>query len=278
MKFERGHWWAPDLTVDQVREISLACQKEGLPREGLGAEMRPPFSEGLAGRTAALRFGDFRELTYRFTGAESLAWSEDGVNFTPEYCQTLELDAGSGLFFVHHLRSFSFPTEAFTFVIDLENGLVTLVHANVGGFYRPREVDRDFHFGYIVGIADEPPEKLHGFTKEMEGMIIDWHYDKQNLAVGRHIYVNHQYKFDRIIINGETINCAGMISDYVKIRPRIYIMSWVETNTQGVQGTVLMNLTNPSRYHDVGCFFGVNRKGTLDSYTFGAEGIPQEHI
>ena len=278
MKLDRGTFRAPDLTVEQAREICYTSQKNGLKTAGLGAEMRPPFSEKLAGKVLTIKFGDHPELTYKFDSAESLEWSEAGSPFKKEYCQTMELYEGSNLFYLNHVRSYTFPTVGLAFIIDMDKGLVTLVHASIGGNDRIREVDRSFHFGYIANEGGTAPQQLHDFTKEMEDLIIDWNYDKKGSVVARHIYVNHKYKFDRILINGATINCTGMYCDYVKIRDNIYIMSWIETNTQGVQGCALIDLRDRSKVYDVGSFFGINRAGNFESYTFGAKGVIQEHI
>jgi len=221
-----------------------------------------------------LKFTDFKELTYRFEGAEALQWSEDGATFKEEYCQITEFLQDSNLFFVHHLRSYTFPLEAFTFVIDMENGLVTLVHASVGTFKRPREVDREFHFGTIEGFGSKDTP-LHNFTEDMVGLIVDWFYDKEQTFIAKHFYVDHLRKFDRIIREGVTTYYSAVTCDYIKIREGIYIMSWVETYGQGVQGTALIDMKH---LHDVGSFFGINREGTLDSYSFAAYGILSDKI
>ena len=87
--------------------------------------------------------------------------------------------------------------------------------------------------------------------------------------------VHHLRKFDRIIRDGVTTYYASVTCDYVKIREDIYLMSWVETFGQGVQGSALIDMKN---LHDVGSFFGVNREGTLDSHTFAAYGVLSDKI
>lgn len=275
MKLDRWIFHAAELTPSQVKEICDDCQKKGLPKDGLGKDLKPPFSDKLATKEFTMRFGDFRDLTYRFNGAEELEWSEDGETFKKEYCQITEFPENSNLFFVHHLRAYTFPLEAYTFVIDLDNGLVTLIRATVGDFVRPREVDRTFHFGYIVHEDQKPPTNLHDYTQDMTGMIVDWYYDKEKSFIAKHFYVDHLRKFDRIIRGGETTYYAAVTCDYVKIRENMYLMSWVETYGQGVQGSALIDMDT---LHDVGSFFGVNREGTLDSHTFAAIGVLSDKI
>ena len=270
MKLERRIVHAPDLTPEQIREICEVCQREGLPKDGLGKSIKPPFSDKLTGLQFTMRFGDFRDLTYRFNGPEELAWSEDGETFKEEYCQITELPENSNLFFVHHLRAYTFPLEAYIFVIDMNSELVTLVHSTLGDFIRPREVDRTFHFGYIVREGKEAPSELHDFTKDFDGKIIDWHYDQKGDFIVRHFYIDHLHKIDRLIVNGAFTFNAAVTCDYVKIRDDAYIMTWIETYGQGVQGCALIDMNT---LFDVGSFFGINYQNTLDSHTFAGQGV-----
>lgn len=266
---------APDLTPDQIKEICETCQKNGLPTSGLGAEIRHPFSAKLNGKEFTMKFGDFRDLTYRFLGPEELEWSDDGENFKKEYCQVSELNGVSNLFFVHHLRSFTFPLEAYIFAIDMNTGLVTLVYSTLGSFIRQREVDRTFHFGYIAEMHAEPPKELHGFTEDMCGTAIDWHYDTTGAFIVRHFYIDSTHKFDRLIVNGKTTFYSAVSCDYVRINEKACIMTWIETYGQGVQGCALINMDT---LEDVGSFFGVNYQGTLDSHTFAGQGAYHDGI
>ena len=44
MKLERRIIHVPDLTPEQIREICKTCQENGLPKDGLGKELKSPFS------------------------------------------------------------------------------------------------------------------------------------------------------------------------------------------------------------------------------------------
>jgi hypothetical protein len=269
VKLDRRIVYAPELTPDQVRSICADCQARGLAKAGLGVTLRPPFSEKLAGRELTLRFTDYPDLQLRFAGGEELSWSEGGQPFVQEYCQILELNPDDNLFYVHHLRAGTFPLESFSYAIDLATGLATLDHASIGAAKRIREVDHEFHFGTIVMEGQQPPTVLHDFTRDMDGLIIDWKYDRLGTFAVRHFYVDHLHKIDRIIREGRSTFFSAVTCDYIKIRDNIYLMSWLETYGQGVEGTALIDMTD---LHDVGSFFGINYEGTLDSHTFAAQG------
>lgn len=275
MKLDRRIVHAPELTPEQIRDLCDSSQRAGLAKSGLGEEIRPPFSSKLTGQLIHFRFTDFPDLFYRIAGGEALAWSADGQLFTPEYAQILELKTDSNLFYIHHLRAFTFPLEAFSLVVDLDNGLVTLDHARLGDYERPREVDHEFHFGYIAVEGKAPPTVLHDFTKDMDGLIIDWRYDYADLFIVRHFYVDHLHKIDRLIREGRSTFYAAVTCDYIKIRENIYLMSWLETYGQGVEGTALIDMDS---LRDVGSFFGISYQGTLDSHTFAAIGQRAERF
>jgi hypothetical protein len=275
MYLERPVFRYVELSREQVRQICETGQDEGLPKIGLGGELRQPFSDRLNGQRLQIRFDDRADLIYEIRTPEELSWQEEGAPAKVEYAQILELNEGSGIFLVHHLRGRTFPMEACTLVVDLPAGLVTLVHASVGGGDRPREVVHTFHFGWLAQDGQPAPLARHGFTRDMTGLMIDWHYDRSSHAVVRHIYAHHLHKFDHVIVDGKDVAYTAQFADYVKIADQVYLMTWIETNAQGVQGLALIDL---AKMHDVGCFFGITRQQTLDSYTFAARGVRSEVI
>ena len=267
MKQERLRERCRELSSEEVREICIRDQKEGLAHAGLGEETRPPLSEKLNGRSFHFKFDDFRDLYYEILSPKKLRWSENGSWFYDEYCKILQLDQ-ENLFLINHLRSFTFPLESFTIFMDLDNCLVTLIHSFLGASERPREVEREFHFGYADSEREIPAQR-HEFTRDMTGTAIEWQYDRTGCFTAIHTYVSHLFKTDLIRVNGEDVACGGFFCDYVKIRENFYIMSWVE---QSHIGTEMCTLINLNTLHDVAATFGISLENRLESYTLGAVG------
>ena len=82
----------------------MNAKSKDLPKDGLGKDLKPPFSNKLATKEFTMRFSDFKDLTYRFNDAEELEWSEEGTSFKKEYCQITEFPDNSNLFFVASLK------------------------------------------------------------------------------------------------------------------------------------------------------------------------------
>ncbi|GHU09393.1 hypothetical protein FACS189431_7380 [Alphaproteobacteria bacterium] len=55
---------------------------------------------------------------------------------------------------------------------------------------------------------------------------------------------------------------------YVKIRDGIYLVSWIEIRSQGIQGVLLFNTKT---MHDVGTCHGMTHDHSFEFNTFGVE-------
>lgn len=259
------------LTREEVEKTCKDDQIVGIPKSGIGEAVRKSFSEKLSGQTFNFKFDDFNDIKYKIISGEEIAWTQGNSNFIAEYAQILELDTATDLFLVNHLRSGTFPLVNVTLIIDLETSLVTLIKAELGASKRPRDVERSFHFGYIVHNNIVDVRKRHEFTTDLVGKIIDWHYDYENKFVVKHLYMNNEHMAYLLLEADEKEK--GLLEaaecDYIKIRKNVYIMSWLEKGHQGMQGLVLMDI---DALHDIGCFFGINISNKLDSYTLAAWG------
>ncbi|MDR1531618.1 MAG: molybdenum cofactor biosynthesis F family protein [Clostridiales bacterium] len=251
----------PEFTAEEIDAIvkeSTEYNTGGL------AAMRPPFYEGLAGKSLTLRYDNGVTLYYEFEDAHTLRWknSEAGSSHA-EYYEALTAD-DNVIFFVHTVAGTS-PRQARMTVLETDTRLVTTFFAKIGNEISTREVDRDIVFGYIEG--GEAPEVRHSLTTELVGRSIVWTYSP-SFSI-QHIYASKWYS---AFVDFNTFYGGMLLSspcNYVKINDHVYIYSWVETEGAGIQGFALMNLFD---MHDVGCFFGINGSGRFECYTFGAIG------
>ncbi len=94
------------------------------------------------------------------------------------------------------------PKYNVTFVIDVQNGLVTMQLCTVGKNPKSRYIqDVTFAFGYIYHEGAEPPKTRHGYTDEPVGSAITWTYST------RHVYTHVYYDPDwyRIIWHKDSV-------------------------------------------------------------------------
>ncbi len=259
------------LTREEVNAICRKDQQAGIPKSGIGEAVRRRFSEKLSGQTLHLVFDDFDGLTYRILSGETISWADGNGYLKKEDAQILELETAPGLFLINHLRGGTFPLLNITLILDMETKLATLIRAELGASRRPRDVERAFHFGCISREkACDIPER-HGYSTDLVGKIIDWHYDYENKFVVKHLYMNNEHM--AYLLLESKIEERGLLEaaecDYIKIRDGVYLMSWLEKGHQGMQGAALMDI---NALQDVGIFFGINIHNRLDSYTFSAWG------
>ena len=256
-----ARFFYPQYTVEEIGKIV-----EDSPgwRESTLTHHRPPFYEGLAGRTLTLTMDEGGPVHYVFADAHTLTWRRrPGGQPRQEYYEALEVDEGIVLL-VHILRG-TLPQQAWLSVLDFPAGLVTTFFCQIGNDISTREVDRDIVFGVIEG--GPAAAARHSLTTELVGRSILWNYTP-NFSI-QHIYASQYYSVFADINTFYGCMLLGSPCNYVKISDHVYIYSWVETEGAGIQGFALMNL---HRMHDVGCFFGINGGGRFECCTFGAKG------
>ena len=227
---------------------------------------RPPFHTKFAGTEFVLKFDNGGPVIhYHFISEHRLVWN-DGKEDHEEYYEALQID--KDIFLLAHLRKDTRPQESVTIALDFGMNLATCILSKMGNEYSAREISQFIWFGVID--HDNLPTPLvwrHHFTREFAGRSMGWSY-RDDMA-SQHIYgTSHSLAW--VILTGPGAGLLGSApAQYMKINDHIYMLTWVETNSSGQQGVVLMNLNT---MHDVGTFYGINHNQQFEFYTYGARG------
>ena len=192
------------------------------------------------------------------------------------------------------------PRENFTFIVDKEQELVTLMHCTLGeNVYYPYLIESHFTFGYIKIEGKEHTDKRrHGFTDDVTGTGVRWVYGNVTSTV--HVY--HNSFWYRIAYNREGVAMDVLDDDpaeskeaatnrlrqamrelpssdepahYVKIKDGIYFVSITEQNMEkyygarvGFRSDNLCFLDNWNRFYSVGRAYGTMTVGQEDNEMF----------
>jgi hypothetical protein len=182
-----------------------------------------------------------------------------------------------------------------TWVIDLENGLVTRVLAVIGDHPKYEFLIRPkYEFGAIKREGEEPAVyPRHGFTSDLVGNIVQWYYGNEMITVHGYYctdYYRITYPPERKA--SQTFNEAlkkvpssDEPTAYIKIKEGIYLFSLTESNAEklmnypDVQSRFRSNtmafLQNYKRVYQIGRSFGttmVDGRPTPLHKPFGAFG------
>ncbi|MCE5342844.1 MAG: NAD(P)H-binding protein [Eubacteriales bacterium] len=255
--------------------------------EGM-SQFREPLCYDLAGHSYQLVFDNGERDNVDFLTGNTLQWSELGTAGTPEYYECVK--GAQGLYFVNFEFACRKPRTNHTFVIDVEERLVTLVKTIA---------DFDEKYPYLVdsenllGAVDIPgfplPTKRHRYTTDLVGKRIHWRY-RPNWGI-THVYYSPD--FHRLTFPSDPMGDVpeaewmDMLNrepydekaDYIKIKEGLYLFSCMEQNMskRGQTGNSLVFLIDTRRVHDVGRSFG--RSGQFDgeeflkeNYIYGAFG------
>ena len=164
-----------------------------------------------------------------------------------------------------------------SFVIDEEQGLVTFLRCVVGeNPYYPYLINSHWTFGYIYVEGEErAPYPRHGFTEEVTGTSVRWHYGHKMSTV--HIYhSSHWYRIRYSNTQAGTSSISqGMRSlpgsdepaQYIRIKEGMYLVSATEQNMEkllgekmGFRSDNLIFLDNWNRMYSVGRGYGTATK------------------
>ncbi|MDR0916103.1 MAG: MoaF N-terminal domain-containing protein [Oscillospiraceae bacterium] len=243
----------------------------------------PPHCYELVGQKFELLMDDGYDLILNFVSKTTLEWNY--VNKEPSTPQTDTYECLKGDD-TTYLVSWNLANQEFakrknfTFVIDLEQYLVTHLIAAVGLNPRwPYLVDTFFVFGAIK--QEGVPYKhypRHGFSTDMVGNVVQWQYSPDMATV--HCYYSPNWyritypksaqasqeaaattdNFNNIV---SALPSSDDPSDYVKIKEGIYLVSCTEQNMEKILGAkamfrsdTLCFLDNYNRCYDVGRGFG----------------------
>jgi len=257
--------------------------------EGI-SQYRPPLNYELAGRSFHLVMDNSADITVRFLTGDRLELERNGQRYTEHY----DCAKGADLaYFVNLEITNSKPRNNVTLILDLMTRLVTVVDTYAG--YKdgiPMLCDHVYDFGAIDMPGLPQPEKRHGYTTDLIGKRIQWHYSPDFSII--HVYYHPNYV--RAAFSPEAL--ARMAPPpttnpdegwgrypydekavYVKIREGLYVVSFTEQNysRRGKIGNSLLFLMDTDRLHDVGRSFGhAGQFGAVtfhpENYLFGAYG------
>jgi hypothetical protein len=233
-----------------------------------------------SGYNYALKFINREKLSYGKLDGESSEFKYD--------C----LKADDDTYFVNLERMSDPEHTVYTFILDLEQSLVTSVTARM--FIHPKIPKLpyiDIIFGAIRKEDGSIPEVRHGYTDEMKGKAIHWNYGMFGIV---HVYSSERYyrvafapgaiermrkanpgQAERMRDPNPVRRVYEDHIDCIKIKDGIYILSMIEYQLYlgpRNKGNNLLFLMNFNRMRDVGRSYGHNSVGELENYTFGAFG------
>ncbi|MBR6406884.1 MAG: MoaF N-terminal domain-containing protein [Lachnospiraceae bacterium] len=252
----------------------------------------------LSGQKFRLAMDNGEELDIRFVSDEIVEWRHPGERLRWEKYGCLQADEQT--YFVAAILSGVEPTTCVTLVLDVENRLVTMAVSRLGYYpKRPRLVVVEYYFG-AIRVPDLPlPMKRHGFTRDLVGKKLTWHY--AGGFVNTHIYPSERFcrirpltaprtpeeeeAMQREIREGK--RKAELLYEeptrFIKIKEGMYLISFVEEDMNRhepqVGGNNLMILTNLALGFDCGRTFSMGKEGKLEHGFFRSRGeVTEEYI
>ena len=254
---------------------------------------RPHLNFELAGKTFHLIMDNSGDVIVKFLTGTLLEYTENGQT----HCEPYQCAKGAEkAYFVNFEFSGSEPRTNVTLILDTMTRLVTVVHTQTG--YKaefPYLCDHVYDFGAIETPGFTLPTKRPGYTTDLVGKRIEWHYSPEFAII--HVYYHPNYiraAFSPKMLKILAASAPAPSQDaeasrrehpydekavYVKMRDGLYVVSFTEQNMSrnGKTGNSLLFLMDTDRLHDVGRSFGragqrVNGEHPLENYLFGAYG------
>lgn len=206
------------------------------------ARYAPRHSDALCGQEFLLEMDDGFCRSLRFISPGRLIWVQGEVAGAEVPCSCL--DAGNGVWFV----TFDLcpqPRENLTLVLDIPEGLVTLVQALQGrNPKRPTAIDVKVLPGAVRRPEGLNPRR-HGYSAELVGKAIRWQYSEEFSII--HIYpTEHSYRIKLLQKLGDPDSPYEVAmrhyvdrtepAFYVRIREGLMLFGFVEDNMDKVTG------------------------------------------
>ena len=255
--------------------------------EGM-SQYRPPLCFELVGKRFELVMDDGFEYVLDFACRKTLKYGICGSE-PAEYAYDC-LKADDDTYFVNFEVTGASPRASLSFVLDMEQSLVTQNYCTVGQNPRwPKMPKPVITFGAIRKEDGTIPHIRHGYTEDLVGRSIKWSYGTLEVV---HVYSSERYyrltiprermeklktedpeRYEELSRrNGQTLYEEP--GDYIKIKEGIYVFNANEEMAcrERGQGNNLFFLMNLNRMHDVGRSFGHNGEGEPENYTYGAFG------
>lgn len=230
----------PILTKPEV-DAAIAKNQTIFPERSAMAGNKGPISTYLVGKALTLRYDNGMAIEYRFDEVQRLRWRREGDGaWREERYESWE--SAPGVIMFGHLLSGAPNHDAFSIVVDVDEGLVTLLHATMGTPYIANEAAVKTVFGVVEMQNLTPPRfRRHQFTDELVGRAVSWNYSPGLTSM--HLYATpHSLSWIIFLENGAGgMEWSGPAS-YVKIRDELYLAYWLEEACNGTLGTILVNL------------------------------------
>lgn len=237
----------------------------------------PPPSLELAGKEFTFVMDDGYDYCLRILDGKKLEWNLAGEEASrADYlCQKADETTYLLSFVLEGVE----PRVSHSFVIDLENMLVTRAVSRVG--LNPKDpyiVKTEFEFGAIAQEGIELLSKRHSFTSDLIGTVIEWTYGAGLTCVHayycanfyRITYPRSPYISDEIMrenwpFNGfmSLLPSSDEPTSYIRIKEGIYLFSLTELNQEKLirehvpfRSMNMLFLQNYNKLMQVGRSFG----------------------
>ena len=185
-----------------------------------------------------------------------LRWRRGNGPWQEEKYACFESD--THLYFLAHMETGAEDYAMVAQAMDFDNGLTTTVRTGIGNWRSEWESGADVAFGTLDAPGVTPPfTRRHCFTDELVGCCFSWTYSDVMCSI--HVYSAPEslswtiFKQDNG--GGATWSSPGF---YIKLRPDVYMLNWIEEKCNGSQGLVIINR---KIQHDSGYFYGVTHDG-----------------
>ena len=247
----------------------------------------------LAGRKFHFIMDDGYDYELEIADKETCSWNKVGE--TPKKEEYGCLKGDDTTYVLRYEVKDANPRVGHTYVIDLEQSLVTMLTCKMGvNPKHPYLVYSHYDFGAIQVEGEELPFKRHGFTSDLIGTTAEWHW-RSNMFTQHSYYCTDFYRI-KLPDAGEANKALASTvrntpsSDepavYIKIKEKMYIFTLTEANSERIDGDEgrhrsnnMLFLQNYDRMYHVGRTFGtslIDGKFTPTNILFGAFGNPVE--
>ena len=252
-----------NLTKDQIAQKLKAADS--------GPKSVSELSDVLSSKSFRIVTNKNLALDYRFEGKNRLTLSENGgARIQAGYGA---LSIRQGVVFSHIIPG---AQKGYNVFVDLETDLVTVFEVwfssgmSIGKdiIVEDREVQREFHFGYVETAGKKPPEALHHLTNRIEGKGIHWKQDTGIETLELYASVA-SVNFVELTRHTDYLSFCGP-SDYVMLNPNMFIHSRSEAEFSGIYTMYVIDLFGTPT--QAGVRLGFNEKDELEYYMFRGEG------
>jgi hypothetical protein len=253
------------MTLEEVREVAAKTKAWKGAFENPGKEKKMlEHSSLMNNRKFTVVFDDKTTWDYEIGEDFNMRFRESAGKWKAERYDAFEPD--DQLVFFAHATDSDCPTDGLQYAIDLKNGLVTCIRSTFDDAENPRVPRQQWLFGVIKTDGITPSKHRHQFTDELLGHSYTWEYSDE--IASQHYYTSSESFSFAIFQNSEVGVMGSFPCKYVKIRDGVYLMSWIEMRSQGIQGILLFNTKT---MHDCGACHGITHDQTFEFNTFCAE-------